>query len=84
LLKSVTRSHYLGLATAATISRKFFNTLSLCVTTISMVITERRKLALYAEFRGAHFKHKLENAWPGNTKGGSMAVQLTSCLTGLD
>jgi hypothetical protein len=48
------------------------------------VITERRKLAHYAEFRGAHFKHKLENAWPGNTKGGSMAVQLTSCLTVLD
>ena len=25
-----------------------------------------------------------ENLWPGNTKGGSFTVPLTSCLTGLD
>jgi hypothetical protein len=26
----------------------------------------------------------LEFVWPGNTKGGSITVPLTSCLTGLD
>jgi hypothetical protein len=26
----------------------------------------------------------LPNAWPGNTKGGSITVPLTSCLTGLE
>jgi len=27
---------------------------------------------------------KMGNAWPGNTKGGSVTIPLTSCLTGLD